>query len=386
MEVLDIFGLLHPKLKLKPPIRLFEAFAGIGTQAMALKRITDNFEIVGFSEIDPHAIRSYQAIHGEDIKNYGDITKMETIPECDIFTWSFPCTDISKAGQNKGMSKKTRSGLVYEVLRLVSDSNPRPKVLIMENVPDLIQEKYRRQFAEIHRELETYGYMNYVETLNAKDYDVAQNRNRVFMVSILGDYSYSFPQPFPLELRVKRLKDYLEPHVDKKYYLSKKLVCFFEKNSRDNLEKGNGFRFRPHDIEQANVAFSITTKAGSRMDDNFIIDQSKVTSDKPKLELAFQMDGYEKAGRVYSSDGISPTIDTMMGGGREPKIFPDLTIRKLTPRECWRLMGIDDEDFDKAQEVNSNSQLYKQAGNAIVVDVFEAILREMIDLEGDDSE
>jgi len=117
---------------------MFEAFAGIGTQQMALKRLGVPYEIVGFSEIDKYAIKSYHAIHGDDIKNYGDITKMEVIPECDIFTWSFPCTDLSKAGQRKGMSSGTRSGLVYDVLRLLSETKHLPKVLIMENVPSIM--------------------------------------------------------------------------------------------------------------------------------------------------------------------------------------------------------------------------------------------------------
>ena len=145
---MNIFDLLHEPIQLTPPIRMFSAFSGIGTQEMALKRITNNYEIVGYSEIDKYAIKSYHAIHG-DVKDYGDITKMTEIPPCDIFTWSFPCTDLSKAGKQKGMGKDTRSGLAYEVLRLVEFTKDKPKVLIMENVPDLIQEKFVRQFGEI---------------------------------------------------------------------------------------------------------------------------------------------------------------------------------------------------------------------------------------------
>lgn len=213
--------MLYSPVKLKPPIIMFEAFSGIGRQAMALKRITKNYEIVGFSEIDNYAIASYHAIHGGDIKNYGDITKMTDIPECDIFTWSFPCTDLSKAGHRKGMTRDTRSGLVYHVLRLLESTEIKPKVLIMENVPDLIQEKFHRQFREIRFEIEKMGYMNYVETLNSKHYGVAQNRNRVFMVSILGEYSYTFPKRIELETR---LKDYLENEVDEKYYLTQQKI------------------------------------------------------------------------------------------------------------------------------------------------------------------
>jgi DNA (cytosine-5)-methyltransferase 1 len=228
---------------------MFEAFSGIGTQAMALKRLGVEYEIVGFSEIDKYAIQSYHAIHG-DVKNYGDITKMQEIPSCDIFTWSFPCTDLSKAGKRQGMTNDTRSGLVYEVLRLVRDTQDKPKVLIMENVPDLIQATFVRQFGEIQAELERYGYINYVETLNAKDYGIAQNRNRVFMVSILGDYYYEFPKPIPL---TTRLKDYLEHDVDEKYYLDTQTI---ERISKWNAQQDPLERAKTHD----EISHTITTR------------------------------------------------------------------------------------------------------------------------------
>jgi DNA (cytosine-5)-methyltransferase 1 len=321
----SIYDLLFERIKLYPPIKMFEAFSGIGTQAMALKKLNIPYEIIGYSEIDKYAIESYKAIHGNDIKNYGDITKMTSIPQCDIFTWSFPCTDLSKAGRQKGMTKDTRSGLVYDVLRLVRDTKDKPKVLIMENVVDLIQYHFSRQFREIQLELEGYGYKNYVETLNAKEYGVAQNRDRVFMVSILGDYSYSFPNKIKLE---KSLKDYLQEEVDEKYFLNESIIkTFSDMKNRNGYIRGK--RFNPHDINNP-YAFAITTRAGGRPTDNFI-----------KMPL-------------------------------------ENKIRKLTPKECWRLMGCSDEDFEKAAKVCSNTQLYKQAGNAIVVDVFEKILRGMV--------
>ena len=152
---MSLWEYIYPPFKFAKghKIRLFEAFSGIGCQAMALKRITDDYELVGFSEIDKYAIQSYKAIHGE-VANYGDITKMESIPSCDIFTYSFPCTDLSKAGKQAGMSENTRSGLVYEVLRLLKATEDKPKVLIMENVPDLVQVNFVKQFNEIQYELE----------------------------------------------------------------------------------------------------------------------------------------------------------------------------------------------------------------------------------------
>jgi DNA (cytosine-5)-methyltransferase 1 len=522
--LMNIFELLHEPLKLTQPIRMFEAFSGIGTQAMALKRLGVDYELVGFSEIDKYAIQSYHAIHG-DVKNYGDITKMVDIPSCDIFTWSFPCTDLSKAGKRQGMTNDTRSGLVYEVLRLVRDTKDKPKVLIMENVPDLIQATFVRQFGEIQAELESYGYINYVETLNAKDYGIAQNRNRVFMVSILGDYYYEFPKPIPL---TTRLKDYLEHDVDEKYFLSDKLLNYMtDMTDRNGFVRGQ--RFSPHkDLE--NYAYTITTNSGNRPTDNFIQepkisyalgsreheargwldlaptlcardykdpkvllipedtkqgyaearDGDGVYINRPEQKRGVVQEGmiqtikanntdigvvvndivqkvsvrkydvdiqklqdvlskhknmtnkeisnklgqpvtlvehwfrkdtsfsipnadvwyslkdllniktdefdvsittyiekdntYDMANRVYDTIGLSPTLTST----DSKSINHNLRIRKLTPRECWRLMGCSDEDFNKAQTVCSNSQLYKQAGNAIVVDTFQAILKNMI--------
>jgi DNA (cytosine-5)-methyltransferase 1 len=357
---MNIFELLHEPLKLTQPIRMFEAFSGIGTQAMALKRLGVDYELVGFSEIDKYAIQSYHAIHG-DVKNYGDITKMFDIPSCDIFTWSFPCTDLSKAGKRQGMTNDTRSGLVYEVLRLVRDTKDKPKVLIMENVPDLIQATFVRQFGEIQAELESYGYINYVETLNAKDYGIAQNRNRVFMVSILGDLYYEFPKPIPL---TTRLKDYLEHDVDEKYYLDTQTI---ERISKWNAQQDPLERARTHD----EISHTITTRVAES--DAGGMSASVLLIKEPKISYALGSREHEARGWL----DLAPTLCAR--DYKDPKVvFNDLRIRKLTPRECWRLMGCSDEDFNKAQTVCSNSQLYKQAGNAIVVDTFQAILKNMI--------
>lgn len=473
----DIFSILLPKFTFKHrPIKLFEAFAGIGCQAMALKRLDIEYESVGISEIDKYAIMSYMAIHGET-KNYGDICKMDQIPQCDIFTWSFPCTDLSKAGKRKGMTENTRSGLVYEVLRLVKNSQDKPIVMIMENVPDLVQQKFYREFHEIMNELERYGYSNYVQRLNAKNYGVAQNRDRVFMVSILGNYSYSFPNPIKLE---KRLKDYLEDEVDEKYYLNKNNYGSYFGNAINKDLKDVYDREKA--IVNSDIAYTVITKNDRRVGDcTFVVDGlDKEITAKEYLEkiaipeatkkgysLAKDGDGvyinrpHQKRGvvqkgmiqtlktsgedigvvvkgnyspsnhnasRIVDDEGLAPTvkenhgtvtaIEVVVNGfyekaiktarknkidpgdtisaynesvdksgcsptvttrpeGKKTAILPvtnDLRIRKLTPKECWRLMGIDDEDFEKAQKVVSNSQLYRQAGNGIVVDVFAKIL------------
>ena len=359
----------------------------------------------------------------------------------------------------------TRSGLLREVERILLELKEKgelPQVLLMENVPDVIGNKNYADFMEWYSALEEMGYQSYYKILNAKNYGIPQNRERCFMVSIIGKYSYQFPKG--IELKIK-LKDVLEDRVDEKYYLSQKIIETFTRRN----EKENGFHF---DANERNIAKTVTAGVyKTRMDDNYV----KVCGD-------VDVGNNDMINRVYDQEGISPTIATMQGGNIQPKIAikeatkqgyaeaepgdsvnleqpnsktrrgrvgkgiaqtlttscnqgvvennrffkqtlktlkendcaygdtingynekvdktgvcPTVTtrpegfktaiiavdknirIRKLTPLECWRLMGFTDEDFKKSQQVNSNSQLYKQAGNSIVKQVLMAIFRQMI--------
>ena len=201
-EQLDIFSAIKQPYKITKPIRLIELFAGVGSQAMALKRLGANFEHYRVVEFEKYAIKSYNAIHGTDFEPM-DITKIigsdlgisDTDKYCYIMTYSFPCQDLSVAGKQKGMTKGsgTRSGLLWEVERLLNEVDNLPQVLLMENVPQVHGKKNMEDFQRWIDFLESKGYSNYWQDLNAKNYGVAQNRNRCFMVSILGDYSFKFP-------------------------------------------------------------------------------------------------------------------------------------------------------------------------------------------------
>lgn len=200
-------------------LRVFEAFAGIGTQRMALRNLGISHEVVAVAEIDKFAIKSYEAIHGP-VNNLGDISKInpDNIPDHDLFTYSFPCQDISVAGKQAGLDIDigTRSGLLWECQRVIATK--KPKYLLMENVKNLVGKKHKPNFDKWLDWLESQGYTNYWQVLNAKDYGVPQNRERVFCVSILGDHEpYIFPEKQELTIR---LKDVLEEDVDEKYYLS----------------------------------------------------------------------------------------------------------------------------------------------------------------------
>ena len=227
---MSIFDFTREPIRITKPIRLIELFAGYGSQTMALKRIGAKFEHYRVVEFDKYAIASYNAVHGTDFPTM-DITKVhaEDLNICDtetftyLLTYSFPCTDLSVAGKQAGMSKGsgTRSGLLWEVERILTEikdsGGELPQILFMENVPQVHGKKNIDDFKKWLEFLESLGYTNYWDDLNAKNYGVAQNRNRCFMFSFLGNYSYSFPHPMPLE---KKLKDYLEDSVDEKYYIN----------------------------------------------------------------------------------------------------------------------------------------------------------------------
>lgn len=280
MDNISLFDIIYPTFKIDKPIRLIELFAGVGSQAMALRNIGADFEHHKIAEWEVSAFKSYKAIHCPDnnkdysvgipradlpqilfdfgISNNGkepmalekiarksEEWQRETynnikatnnlvnimnikgeelaITDIDkyiyILTYSFPCQDLSVAGKMQGMTKGsgTRSGLLWEVERLLNEVENLPQVLLMENVPQVIGQANMKDFQLWQKFLEEKGYSNYTEMLNAKDYGVAQNRERCFMVSLLGEWNYKFPKPIPL---TKIMKDYLEDGVDEKYYIN----------------------------------------------------------------------------------------------------------------------------------------------------------------------
>lgn len=341
-------------------LTLFEAFAGYGSQSLALRNIGVDYQTVGISEIDKYAIQAYRTLHG-DVKNYGDISLIDwnTVPDFDLFTYSFPCTDISVAGQMKGLDQGsgTRSSLLWECKKAIEIK--KPKYLLMENVKNLLSKKFLPYFLEWELWLTRQGYTNFTEVLNAKNFGVPQNRERVFMVSVLGSAWYNFPQP---QRVTTCIADILEDEVDSKYYLSDTMLKGFTKHTERHSERGNGFKFKPNDLEK--VARCVSTCEGVRQTSNFI----KVVGN---LDTK-----HEEQSRIYSTDGISPTIQTCQGGGRQPKVLLKENIRRLTPKECFRLMGVSDKDFEKLIGI-SDTQLYKLAGNSIVVPVLEGIFRNL---------
>lgn len=322
----------------------------------------------------------------------------------------------------------------------------------MENVPQVISSNNMDDFRQWQLKLEKLGYTNYVSLLNAKDYGVPQNRNRCFMISFLGQYSYKFPKPFKLKTR---LKDMLEDEVDEKYYLSDELTEKIRHRLGDKEYNLLGGMHKNQSFKDDGISTTLTSsminepvrkygifddekgihQAGSVWDQDGLAptldtmqgryrqpcieirektkrgykeayegdgvylnrphqkrgvvqngmiqtlktscsDVGVVVSDKP-ICVGQVSTGNSQAGKVYSPDGVSQTLCAGTHGYAMGNIEHNLRIRKLTPLECFRLMGFDDEDFYKAEKVNSNTQLYKQAGNSIVVNVLEHIFNEL---------
>lgn len=413
---------------------------------MSLRYLGINHEVVGISEIEPDAIIAYGSIRydienlhtdkthdemraeliaknvGKDFKtgkskiprmkksklemlykfdkainNFGDVSIINPsdLPDFDYFTYSFPCTDISVAGKQEGIIKgQTRSGLLYECEKIIEAK--RPKYLLMENVKNLVGKQFINQFKEWCDYLESLGYTNYhndYKCLNAKDFGIAQNRERIFMVSILGEHKpYEFPRGFKLE---KRLKDFLDTDIEDKYYLSDEIQKRFKQTQvqtenyqtdKPQLVGGFGDKNFGTQFRQGNrvydgdcIAMCIASNPVGNIGGNSYL--YKINHKGKEIELpcvcASRGRNPENPSSRVQEDG--QIVPTLTAAHQDICYFEhNYRIRKLTPRECLRLMGVSDEDITKMQSVGlSDSSLYKLAGNSIVKNVLDALHQNM---------
>lgn len=301
-------------------IKYLSLFSGIGAPEKALDRLGIEYDLVGYSEIDKYASKAYCAVHGVDESmNLGDITKIDeqALPkDIDLITYGFPCQDISVAGKGKGLfnedGTKTRSGLFFDALRIIEATQP--KIAIAENVKNLVGKKFEQQFALILECLESAGYNNYWQVLNAKDYGIPQNRARVFIVSIrkdIDDGQFEFPKPFPLHLR---LKDMLEDEVDEKFYLSETAIKGFIRHNENHEAKGTGFLWKPRDVE--GYASALRANGALAPTDNTIqVGQLFGTEREPN----------PSGGRVYDAAGTMRTLGSGHGMSQ-----PYIAVREAT--------------------------------------------------------
>lgn len=360
-------------------LKVLELFGGIGACSKALTNLGIEHEIVDLVEIDKYAVKSFNAVHGTNFEPQ-DITKWDKDIDVDLIMHGSPCQDFSVAGKQAGGDEGsgTRSSLMYETLRIVGKL--KPEYVIWENVKNLLSKKHRHNFDAYLQAMEKLGYKNYYQVLNAKHYGVPQNRERVFTVSIrkdISDKEFLFPEPVPLE---KKLKDVLEKEVDEKYYISDAMMNYFMGVNQKPSKFPRKERFLANiNRKNQDIGNSVTTNAGQRPTDNFVKEAAQ-KDHYVALPGAYGRD-FGSKGKIQNLEKEASTLQAAMGegGGNVPLVAPDYRIRKLTPKECWRLMGFDDADFEKAAKVNSNTQLYKQAGNSIVVKVLEAIFRSLLD-------
>ena len=403
-------------------MKILELFGGIGACSKALEKLGVDYEIADYVEIDKYAVKSFNAIHNTNFEPQ-DITQWDKNIEVDLVMHGSPCQDFSLAGLQAGGDEGsgTRSSLMYETIRIVKKL--KPKYVIWENVKNLLSKKHRHNFDSYLETMENLGYKNYYQILNAKDYGIPQNRERVFTISIRNDIDKEYIFPPKQELKLK-LKDMLEDNVDEKYYLSEDKIDKishwkgfqkpFEKvqgkNSivptltargageehngmitfSDNLEETTNLQEQCLNIKNAtkkgyqeafegdsvNLAYPDSKTRRGRVGEQ--VAQTLQCNDSMGIIVLgnYSPSGYD-ASRIVDNEGLAPTVKENHGTVTATQTN-DLKIRKLTPKECWRLMGFDDEDFEKASKVNSNTQLYKQAGNSIIVNVLEAILNELL--------
>ena len=346
-------------------LKVFTAFSGYDSQCMALDRLGIGYELVGWSEIDKYAIQAHNAVYPQyRDRNFGDICHIDwaKVPDFDLFTYSFPCTDISTAGKQAGLEKGsgTRSSLLWECEKAIE--NKMPKYLLMENVKSLTGRKYKCFLSAWEQYLSKLGYTNHTKVMNAKDYGIPHNRERVFMISTRDSESYYFPEPLPLE---KRLGDILEYDVDEKYFLSEKMIKGFIRHNIAHRKKGTGFLWLPKTGDgtanclRANGALTPT-------------DNSIIAGEYSEPEIIQRSRGFNKGG-TYT---ICPAITS--NSWQENNFLCREKIRRLTPRVCFRLMGVSESDINKIQNAGiSDSRQYVMAGNSIVVDVLFHIFRKL---------
>ena len=343
---LDIFDFIEVEYyTTKKPIRLIELFGGYGSQYMALKRLGANVESYRLVEFDINAVRSFNAVHQTnygvlDIRNVkgSDLGVVDTHKYEYIMTYSFPCQDLSIAGVGLGMKKGggTRSGLLWEVERLLSEMVELPQILLLENVVEVKNSNNIDDFNKWLDYLNCLGYRNHIMDLNGLDFNVPQDRVRTFVLSILSDKEYKFPKPLK---RTKTLIDVLENKVDIKYHLTPKMFYGTFINHKERIH------WLVRSVNRKDYSSTITTK----MD----------RGESQYISVPFELE--------WSVEQIDNIIDN--GGW----------VRKLTPRECGRLMGVDDSDIDKILSVNTMTNAYKQFGNSIIVDVMVEIFRGVVE-------
>lgn len=455
MSQISFFDGADP-LKITKPIRLIECFAGYGSQALSLKYLGAEFEHWKIAEWAVKSIQAYKDMHfpndntdysaeyskewlidylfgkgisadynkpmtREQISRMGEdkirtvynniIATHNLVSVCNvrgkdldikdtdkytyILTYSFPCQDLSSAGLSKGMAKGsgTRSGLLWEIERILDECDELPQILLMENVPEVIGAKNSKHFSDWFMKLESLGYKSWYKVMNAKHYEMPQNRERCFMVSALGDHYYDFPRERELNTTVN---NYLDQQVNHKYYLTlDQLIYVFDcKRVCDSTRGDLGNKKNPTVAKTISCRGAVDQRADVTNfvvgDNNTIYDVNtirqvildsiknshlKCTLEKTELgEKILSIDSYNKV----AHEGVCQAIKATFNRNNENWLYDLSGIRKYSPKECFRLMGVRDADYERVAKNQSNSSLYHLAGDSIVTNCLMAIFKEML--------
>jgi len=404
-------------------------FSGIGAPEMALKYLGIDFESVFACEIDKYARQSFKQLH-KPKTFYNDITTRNhnEVHQLDLYVAGFPCQAFSMAGKRKGF-EEARGTLFFNVAEFIKINQP--KVFVLENVKGLLSHDKGNTFQTIvdilsngggtqngQISLDVFedglGYHIYWQVLNTKDYGIPQNRERIFIVGFKDFREFSFPKPMDLKLRLGdmlqdnpksfnlidgfnsfnkikyidnkicgtitqhqsrsgitngfKIQSDVSIKVDEKYYLSDKGI--------ENLNKNQEFNKFNLLTTESEYAACITARCNKVSNDNNYIEVDKIKLKQiGNISKKSSWDN-PQSGRIYDVNGLSPCLNTMQGGGLEPKTLIQNKIRRLTPLECWRLQGFRDEDFFSVKDV-SDTQLYKQAGNSITVNVLMELFKKI---------
>jgi DNA (cytosine-5)-methyltransferase 1 len=361
-------------------MRVVELFSGIGSQTKAIRNLKLNYDIIATCEWSVNSIISYGEIHEDNInynisrgqilkelskytfsidtktpynietlndrklyllyknhinsKNLGSIIDINSgdIPSCELMTYTFPCQDLSSQGKQMGLLYGKSSSILWQVGRLIKGMDIKPNILLMENVPSILNSNHIKGFKKWKHFLNNMGYYNYVLRLKGVDYGAAQYRERCFMISSLYEMDGIIDSILSDKIPNKTIKDICDSCVDDTYY------------------KPEIARFLPLDwsFQKSNRGL-----------------------------IYYQLKNYSNfrsRTMLYSTDSVAPTV-TATGANTKIKIYDNGKIRILTPREIWRLMGFDDNDFNKVSDIHSDTELLKQAGNSIIVNVLESIFK-----------
>ena len=346
-------------MKNQETMKTFEMFSGYGGASFALKKAGIPFKCVGYSEVDKYAIQCYEQNH-PGIKNYGDCSKIipDDLPDFDLLTGGFPCQDVSIAG-NRDLSKG-RTMLINDIFRVAKSK--KPKYMLLENVKGLLSFNDGKLWGAIRYTLQNLGYGVAYKVLNSKHHGIPQNRERIWIVCKYGGWEFMefmFPNEEPLNIFIK---DILEDKIDNKYYLSQKVIdSIMNRNHKDfdgispcmtcNMQKGN---------ESAQIVHCLQQRG----------------EDRPSIIKAREAGKSDPGGSGHLSkyDGTSYCID----GGNSQAIENDGRWRRLTPKECFRLMGFFNDEIDL--KGISDSQKYRLAGNGWDINVVSKILRRMFNV------